>query len=289
MGIKVFLYGLIFTLFQQSNEMTAFNEKINSISEITQENQRFTALNSFLKEKKSWLKSIDCQKLKETEINQYISHLHLLSAYTQNPVAADYMLACLTSLDKPAAEDTDLLFRAFISTRQFTKASDFKKKHPSNNLPPSPKLTGSSSTNSPNVYQLQQENQEWVLQEHSLKYSEDTQIIVIAHPLCHFTQEAVKSIDQSPELSNIFKNHSLWLVPAYDALDLTQVHDWNQQHPNQYLKYMAIRHDFLFADSFATPTFYFIKGGKLQAKLTGWPDDEQIKPLQELVTQYFSE
>lgn len=97
-------------------------------------------------------------------------------------------------------------------------------------------------------------------------------IVVVGHPSCHFTQNAIRDIQADPVLGDVFRAHAIWLAPQESAFDWDQFEQWNRSHPGQELAIAFRRDEWSVIDTWNLPTFYFFKDGALRAKFFGWPE-----------------
>lgn len=110
-----------------------------------------------------------------------------------------------------------------------------------------------------------------VLERHSADVRRDAQVIVVANPFCHFAQAAVAALDGDRELGPLLAARSTWLTPQDGFFAVDDAVAWNRAHPRLPIAFSARREDWPFVDDWSSPTFYFLRQGKLVAKVTGWP------------------
>lgn len=96
-------------------------------------------------------------------------------------------------------------------------------------------------------------------------------IIAISHPLCHFSRAAFAALASDPALASI-KTHIRWIAPVDRELHLDVLQQWNTEHPEAAMKIAYSRSQWPPLDSWNTPTFYFLKDGKLLKNVEGWPE-----------------
>lgn len=96
-------------------------------------------------------------------------------------------------------------------------------------------------------------------------------VVVISHPKCHFSRNAVADIERSDTLLPIFQAHSIWITPQDGNIDVASLAAWNQAHriPPTAVSYR--QSEWPMFHNWATPTFYFFKDGKLVREVSGWP------------------
>ena len=116
------------------------------------------------------------------------------------------------------------------------------------------------------------------LEQISVEVEHGPRIVVISHPLCHFSQHAVAAIEQDSALSKIMAD-SLWLAPVDRKLYVDVLAQWNQAHPAHEIMIAYDRAPWPALASWSTPTFYFLKDGKLMSVVEGWPDEGNREKL----------
>lgn len=200
--------------------------------------------------------------------------------YTFDKKYIDYMLADLRLLDDRhhsiARYHIDL-YRSFIRVREFGGARKFASEHQvtHDNLP----IILHKDGRDHNPSELVLSSDERVLTRRNIELSPGPQIVVIGHPLCHFSQNATKFIEESPELYNVFLKHSRWIMPQDGVLSTNVVARWNKHHPAFFMTYIYRQSDWPVIDAWGTPSFYFFADGRLVGKLTGWPPAGGVSEL----------
>ncbi|MDR6641578.1 hypothetical protein J2X57_000772 [Luteibacter sp. 1214] len=161
----------------------------------------------------------------------------------------------------------------FVATRMFDRANEIKTKYPDLNMEKAPTIIGRSPVRKPSRLVPTSQDDSLTYQPVNLK---GRVLVVIAHPLCHFSVNAIKAISEEPALSSIFKG-AVWLAPPGPRLNLPEINKWNEDHPAAPLAFMDQREDWPMFDAWATPTFYFLNNGKVVAKVEGWPPAKGMK------------
>jgi len=96
------------------------------------------------------------------------------------------------------------------------------------------------------------------------------QVVVVSHPRCHFSENAMRDIQADPVLRTAFLEHATWLAPQHDNLEFDAIQRWNREHPGMQHAIAYRNDEWPMIDSWGTPTFYVIKGGVVSAKVEGW-------------------
>lgn len=113
----------------------------------------------------------------------------------------------------------------------------------------------------------------------------DFLILVVAHPLCHFTQDAVAAISSDPTLRDFFSTHSTWIVPDDFKFNLPEIRQWNLIFPEYQLSIVNSVSDWSEIKYWDTPNFYIYDQGKVIHVIRGWPKDGHLQELRALIKQ----
>ncbi len=112
-----------------------------------------------------------------------------------------------------------------------------------------------------------------------------TFVLVVADPLCHFTQDALKAIHADPILRQYFAGNSKWLRPDGLSLDLDAVRTWNHAFPEYPLSLVNEIRNWKDIAYWDTPTFYFFEHGQVVQTLRGWPPEGHADELKSFIAQ----
>lgn len=105
------------------------------------------------------------------------------------------------------------------------------------------------------------------------------EIIVVAHPSCGFTRRAVQDLKTAPGGSSTFFGGAHWLTPQDRQFQIETLRSWNQQHPDVPMSIVYKEKEWRELDTWNTPTFYFIKDGRVVRKIVGWPGPERVRDV----------
>lgn len=106
-----------------------------------------------------------------------------------------------------------------------------------------------------------------------------THVLVIAHPLCHFSRNATAAIESQSALQQVFAKHSVWISPPDRNADLSPFYDWNKSHSDMPISIAYGRAGWPEVRIWQTPTFIFIKDGKVVSEVVGWPREGNMESL----------
>lgn len=168
---------------------------------------------------------------------------------------------------------------ALVAARRFDEARELAGRYASlTGLEALPRVHGGNQTDGPSVLAVMDDGS---LTRESLDLGTAAQILVVAHPLCHFSRNAVAAIEGDPALRGIFLGHSRWLAPVDRKLHVDVLRNWNTTHPIARHSIAYRRQEWPGVDSWNTPTFYFLRDGKVVARVDGWPHEGHRQELLE--------
>ena len=161
------------------------------------------------------------------------------------------------------------LYTTLVSVRDFDAARAVLASQPKASSDPAPDIVESLvDSGRPSALVLSESGSSATQQPIQLSGAID--IVVIGHPLCHFSHNAVAAIEADPRLNAVFARHAQWLMPQDGRMQPRVVAPWNVAHPLARMDYIYRQRDWPAIDTWSTPTFYFFKNGMLVGKLAGW-------------------
>lgn len=174
--------------------------------------------------------------------------------------------------DRSAARPGDIraAYALLVAGRRFEQARRFLAAHPDLHEPEPPRLLGLHS-DAQGAAEMRVGEAEGTLVWAPVDVATLPRILVIGHPLCHFTQDAVRAIEADPALKALFAAQSKWLAPQDTETDFTVFRQWNAEHPDMPMTIAYRAAGFPMIDHWATPTFYFIDHGSVVSRVKGWP------------------
>jgi len=94
------------------------------------------------------------------------------------------------------------------------------------------------------------------------------QVVVIAG--CHFSKDAAEAIETDPVLRPLFSRNTAWITPAGENPADPDLARWNRDHPLAALRTAYRESEWPAIDTWNMPTFYFLRDGRVVAKVVGW-------------------
>lgn len=113
----------------------------------------------------------------------------------------------------------------------------------------------------------------------SHRFPEGGYVVIIGHPLCHFSKNARQDIASDPVLKNILQLKSTWLIPPDRRLYLAETLKANEEIDLNPFAHVYSTSDWPEIGYWGTPTFYFYYNGQLEHQLVGWPGKDNITEL----------
>ena len=164
------------------------------------------------------------------------------------------------------------MYEMYVGMRMFTEARQLAKQHFFPEMETLPELNGSTILipGQPTELELSLGKRELTRRSVDLAQS---QVIVIAHPLCHFSRAVARAIQEDPVLAESFGSHARWLAPQDTHIEFDVIQQWNEAHTEQRTSIAFQESEWPMVDSWSTPTFYFLEGGHVVAKVEGWPKE----------------
>lgn len=208
--------------------------------------------------------------------------------YTHLPAIADRSLEVLAALEDAHAATAQryaVAFQALIAASELDAADALARQHPGIGLSPIPGRDTAASF-------VSTAPAEWVfstdggkLTRRGVSLDAPFQILVVAHPLCHFSQHAVAAISQDAGLAKAFAKYAHWITPSLRESDFSVIAAWNREHPGFEMASVYDPNQWHGFDFRETPLFFFLVNGKIQQVVTGWPGDEQASRLEQAIVQ----
>lgn len=177
-----------------------------------------------------------------------------------------------------ASGDYENAYRALIRSRDFGAANDLRTRYPEAGLPSLPTVHDTVKHPGPTVLQLSADGSE--LERRTVTLDEPVHVIVIAG--CHFARDAALDIERDPLLHKGFAQHVLWMTPQDGNPADPELIRWNREHPLTAMRNAYRETEWPQIDSWAMPTFYFFRDGKLDKKFVGWQKDPITVELRKL-------
>lgn len=223
------------------------------------------------------METLDSEDLKMLFRSADLTHNHTLRE--QDITVMELALSELINRGIDTQRNRVDMYGAYISMRMFTDAQHFADKHGIEVDRIAPSIVSEVPENFHGRTLLKVSLTNNKLTHTSFVPGLSDYIIVISHPLCHFTRDAVSAIEQDSTLSKIFSENSFWIAPVDRNVHFETLQAWNLKHSGAEFSVAYRREDWQQIDYWGTPTFYFFKDNKMIEKVTGWPDSGRREEL----------
>lgn len=173
-------------------------------------------------------------------------------------------------------------YASLVAAREFGDAESFRRQHPLANMPAMPPVEDGVPLGNadPTMLALREEGNSRVFtREAANVLGSGSWVLVVSHQLCHFSQNASRAIAADPVLGPLFRDHAQWVAPQESALAVSSLAKWNRDHPTMPIAIVYKQSEWPMVSSWATPTFYFFKDGRMVDQVTGWPTEGNREAL----------
>jgi hypothetical protein len=171
------------------------------------------------------------------------------------------------------------LYGAYVGLREFDKARQLAASHPKMAVAALPEITLSPLGSSSHEV-LRVSNSDGSVRNGTVDIGHGAVILVVGHPHCHFSQDAIAAIKGNRTLEKLFKEHSRWITPPARALDDQAIREWNARHDFAKYDVAYSRDAWPGIDTWETPVFYFYRDGVLRDTVIGWPKGGNLPALE---------
>lgn len=173
------------------------------------------------------------------------------------------------------AEDADFedLYAAEIGLRRFAKAAILRKEHPGMHAAALPTFVSDQMPKHGLPTALSVDAGSNTMRRQAIDLAGPLRIVVIAG--CHFSEDAARAIEGDAQLRPLFTQHSIWL--AMPAQPIEDVSAWNRQFPDLPMHVAWRQDEWSMLPSWAMPTYYVYRNGRLAKKFSGWLGMDKLK------------
>lgn len=173
------------------------------------------------------------------------------------------------------ASDKDYarLHQALITGRDFDTANTLARHHPGMGIPTIPAFRRAASLPPGQPTALTVEARTRTMTRQPFDLSMPLRIVVVAS--CHFSRDAARAIRADAQLRSLFANDAIWLASQNEQFDA--VSDWNREFPDQPIHVAWHDSEWSMLDSWAMPTFYLFRHGRLVKQFSGWRGADTLK------------
>ena len=214
-------------------------------------------------------------QLSDADLTVYVSATHRLAFYTHDPddlARVEAAFAVLEARGLGTPFEVRMMFKDFVRYRTFERARALAARYPDIEFEPLPRFTGlDGAFDGPTVLALDDEGV--VSRVAAGVPAHGPYVVVAAHPLCHFSANAVRAIEQDADVASLFAGRTLWLMPQDGHMNIDVVRDWNREFPGYAMRWAYRTADWPMIKRWSTPNFYFYRDGTLVDTVVGWPQE----------------
>ena len=160
------------------------------------------------------------------------------------------------------------MYTAYLGARMFEKAGTFKKRFPEMKFPLIPETIVSDNPSGAKhwlVYDVMEAGK--IVELKALPLETGPKIVVVIFPGCAAAKSAMTQIMADPELTAAIRKYGAIVTDRFDAQGVAK---W-REYINFREIYIARKDsDFPSFDFQVSPTFYFLKDGKIYSHFSGW-------------------
>ncbi|HEX2121465.1 MAG TPA: hypothetical protein VHL59_07470 [Thermoanaerobaculia bacterium] len=169
-------------------------------------------------------------------------------------------------------------YRMLVAVRDFAGARRLAAKYPAEEFEVLPTVRADPDpAKGPSVWTLSDDKNEVVRRR--VEMDTGPRIVVVSHPLCHFSRNAVSAIAADDVLGAVFRSYATWIAPQSGTLNLPRLQQWNREHRHFEVALVVRQTEWTFVDYWNTPTFYFLRDGAVVQKVIGWPKEGRREDL----------
>lgn len=211
------------------------------------------------------------------ELAAAFDFLNFFSSGSPDPAAAEAMRKIYALLEEKGLggpEKGKDLFGVLLAVRDFETAGQFRSSHQKFGLPQVPEIKGSAEAKPGRRLVYEMGNSPQMMNAESVD-PEKLGVVLVGIPGCHFCNYALAAIESDPKLLKVFRKRGLLLTSRADFPRILK------RNAAKELKYrlVADTKDWPGLDFASSPTFYFMKEGKVLYSFSGWPKTGKMDEL----------
>jgi thioredoxin-related protein len=228
----------------------------------------------------------DISGFSEAELLGLHDALGTLLFYAQDADMARLMANVSNAIERRFPQSTsghlEKTFEYLVETRLFEQARDFAKLH-------NEKLDAEAfvvrddigkDLDGPSVFTVRAENGVATLSRKAIELDKGNWVIVESEPRCYFSRKFLEYLEANKELREKFAGESLWLMRQGATVPLGPIVKWNEEA--DFVELTVSYNDDEWPREItltATPTFSFVKEGKVIHQARGWLGEESLPEL----------
>lgn len=175
----------------------------------------------------------------------------------------------------------------YLMHRRFKEAVTIARSHPVEGMQSVPRIESWTDHGTSPSYLVPTEDP--LLLRYENASLRGRQVIVIAHPFCHYSVNALHDMEAKGKNTVEALRRTRWMTPPEMDLSIKAIMGWNRDHPEAPLTLAAQSTDWPMLDDWKTPTFYFMEDGKVVRKTSGWPPEGGTERFYKSLEQWTGE
>lgn len=207
------------------------------------------------------------------EVELLYSAGHLVSFYATDAHVEDMRRAFdeLVMRGKASATTYQDMYETYVLARQFDQARQFASLHTTVEFEAIPDVLDPIGDHDLGPTELALDVEGVALERRAVHLEHG--VLAVFHPNCHFSQNAVAAIEADPALTRLFREQAHWLQPPDGRIEFDSFRAWISEHSPERVGIAWSTSEWRSFDLTSTPTFYFVRQGKVVATVSGWPKE----------------
>ena len=222
------------------------------------------------------------RKIKTQDLQTLFKAASMTAFYIADRLYADDLSDVVSELERRnVATDTQRvkLFHVLVQLRDFTKARSLLGKHPDLEVEALPAIPLDFNSVGKIAFDSSAEEGNYRLESVSFDIFSGSHLVIVAHPLCQFSRNAVDALEADASFASMFSSQTIWLAPVDGRLHLKQIREWNVLHPQAHIIQARHESDWPMITEWATPQFYALRDGRVIGHVAGWPKEGSKQEL----------
>jgi hypothetical protein len=209
------------------------------------------------------------------ELHQSFEDLYIVAFYTAKTEVALH-LSHIFELQKNrgSLQDTQpqRLYDILYYTRLFSLATKLGRQFPALIRTEAPiRISSDASIDVPSVIQFTQSRTELFV--NRFYPNNQPTIIMVGHPLCHFSRSAIHAIKSDNALLSRMAHQLIPIAPPRMPFEHDEFNLWNSRNPTLTMSVAYHWRGWTMLDMRQTPVFYFLHTQRVRYTVIGWRDD----------------
>gem|GEM_PF-3150006 len=180
-----------------------------------------------------------------------------------------------------SSDPVQFLYEAYLTARQYESATRVADQYGvQERFHAFEALNGRPEKSQAALLRIEKEDSEWQVTVAPFDLNDGPQIIVVAHPDCGPSRQAMEYFESDENLSRDFLDRVQWVVPQSRTFPVSPIQEWNEAHDRVELSVLYDEDQWPPSiGTTGTPVFFFMKDGERKGFVEGWPDDGQFDEL----------